>query len=270
MEAEHKTTSITKQMRKYFFILIVIAVTSCRDKGSVNFLNVDNSMEGTINMGATVSYLKVEKISRNDIITFNNPISNKLSCLRVVGMPGERVEIIKGVILVNNMEYYLPKSSKMVYTVYSKKANDFSKLSDYNFKKYSDNYGMVAITKNQFDEIGSNKLVDSIYLLGFDSSYFYPQILKVSTSKKFNHYYFGPIFIPKIGDTIIESDKMLVNNFLSYANDYLIIKEPCYFCIGDSFSDAMDSRVLGLIPESKILGKVVHINNKELVRVTSN
>ena len=63
---------------------------------------------------------------------------------------------------------------------------------------------------------------------------------------------------------------MLVSNFLSFANDYLIIKEPCYFSIGDSFSDAMDSRVFGLIPESKILGKVSHINNKEVVRITSN
>ncbi len=257
-------------MRKYLIILIVIVVTSCGDRGSGKFLIVDNSMEGTINVGATVSYSKTEKISRNDIIAFNNPTSNKPSCLRVVGMPGERVEIIKGVILVNNKEYHLPKSSKMVYTVYSKRANDFSKLANYNFKKYSDNYGMVAITKNQFDEIASSKLVDSIYLLGFDSSYIYPQILKVSTSKKFNHYYFGPIFIPKIGDTIIENDKMLVSNFLKFPNEYLSIKEPCYFCIGDSFSDAMDSRVLGLVPESKILGKVKYINNTDVINITSN
>jgi signal peptidase I len=257
-------------MRKFFLILIVVILTTCSDKSNNEFVMVDNSMEGTINVGATVVYQKAEKINRNDIIVFNNPTSNKPSCLRVVGMPGEKVEIIKGVILINNKEYYLPKSSKMVYTVYSKRGNDFSKLENYNFKKYSENYGMVAVTKNQFDEIASNKLVDSIYLLGFDSSYIYPQILKVSTSKKFNHYYFGPVFIPNIGDTIMESDKMLVTNFLSFANEYLIIKEACYFCIGDSFSDAMDSRVLGLIPESKILGKARHINNTDLVRVISN
>jgi hypothetical protein len=257
-------------MRKYFFILTAIAITSCSNRSNNQFVSVDNNMEGTINMGATVSYQTAEKINRNDIIVFNNPTNNKLSCLRVIGLSGERVEIIKGAILINNKEYHLPKSSKMIYTVYSKKASDFSKLANYNFKKYSDNYGMVAITKNQFDEIASGKLVDSIYLLGFDSSYIYPQILRVSTSNRFNHYYFGPIFIPEVGDTIIESDKMLVSNFLKFTNDYLIVKEPCYFCIGDSFSDAMDSRVIGLIPKSKILGKVSHINNTDVISVTSN
>jgi signal peptidase I len=257
-------------MNRYFFILIIIIATSCNNSDSSKFLISDNSMEGTINIGATVSYRSAENINQDDIIAFNNPTTNKPSCLRVVGMPGEKIEIIKGVILINNKEYVLPKSSKMVYTVYSKKSNDFSKLVNYSFKKYSDNYGMVAITKKQFDEISTNKLVDSIYLLGFDSSYIYPQILKVSTSKKFNHYYFGPVIIPKVGDTVIGSDKMLVSNFLNFTGEYLVVKEPCYFCIGDSFSDATDSRVIGLIPKNKILGIVKHINNTDVVRITSN
>ena len=253
-------------MNKYIKIATVFFVVSCKHQTDNTYVSSDNDMASTINIGATITYKKTDKINRNDIVIFNSPGTNQKSCLRVAGLPGEKIEIKKGVLLINDKEFLLAPSSKMVYTVYSKSGN-FSSLQKYNFKEYSDTYGMVGITKNELDEIINNRLVDSIYLLGFDSNYIYPQILKESTSRKFNHYYFGPIFIPSIGDTLYKKDEIMVSNFLNFSNDYLIINEPCYFCIGDSFTNAMDSRVIGIIPKSAILGKLQSVRNVKVIKM---
>lgn len=246
----------------------MVFITSCANVKN-EFVVTDKSMEETINIGATVEYKKLDKVSKNDIVVFYNPKNNKPACLRVIGFPGEKIEIIKGKVLINDKEYTRVLSSNSIYTVYSKKANNFSKVKKYNFKPYSDNYGMVCITRNQLEEILREKLVDSIYQLGFDSSYIYPEIIKTRSSRHFNHYYFGPISIPQIGDTILKDDQMLIDGFSNFDSDNFIIDDQYYFCIGDSFSDAMDSRVFGLIPRKKIIGKVSYINNVTNINVES-
>ena len=258
-------------MRIYLLYLIVVVFASCQTKVKMNDVISDNNMAATINIGSRIEFKKNSEIGKNDIITFKSPLTGKISCLRIVGFPGDKVEVTKGILYVNGEEYNLPKSSKMIYTVYAKNPSAFSTLqTKYEFKPYSENYGMVNITKRQFDEIKESSIVDSIYQLGFDSNYVYPQILKVSTSRGFNHFYFGPVVIPKVGDKIYRKDKMLISSFLNFGGDFTEVKEPYYFCIGDSFSDAMDSRVIGLIPQSQVLGTVVTINNTKVITAKAN
>ncbi|MES2429295.1 MAG: S26 family signal peptidase [Bacteroidota bacterium] len=258
-------------MKNIITLIYLGMLFSCQNNSPIEAEVTDNYMAGTITIGSTISYKKNQEIKRNDIIAFKSPISQKISCLRVAGLPGEKIEIRNGILFIDKQKYQLSENTKMIYTVISKKPSNFMELrKKYEFKEYSQNYGMVKVTQNEFDEIVNAKMVDSIYKLGFDSNYIYPQMLKVSTSKKFNHFYFGPIFIPRIGDTIFAKDKMLVNNFLGFKNDYLIIKESTYFCIGDSFSDAMDSRVIGLIPQTAILGKVNLITKAKVINIHAN
>lgn len=229
-------------------------------------LITDMSMSSTINVGATVTYTKTDKFERNDIVVFDLPNRKELGCLRVVGMPGDKIEILKGKILINEKQFDRSSNSSMIYTVYSKIPTDFSNLQRYNFRSYSKNYGMVRVTMKEFEEIQDRKLVDSIYELGFDSLYVYPDIVKTSSSKYLNHFYFGPIHVPKMGDTIVEDDKSLLKLFTNFSYP-MVANEEYYFCIGDSFSDAQDSRVIGLIPKSRILGKVTNIENATVVNV---
>ena len=254
-------------MKKYVILLAVVILGSCKNKPNKEVIITDKYMENTISIGAKVIYGEANKINRNDIVVFKDPSQNKLSCLRIVGMPGEKIEIIRGLIFINGKEYHFPESSKMIYTVYSKINDNFSVLADYDFKNYNANYGMVYVTKKQVDEIKAKKLVDSIYPLGFDSFTVLPEIVRVSTSKYSNPYYFGPVIIPNIGDTIFKKDEMLIFHFSKFDNDYQIVDDNFYFCIGDGFSDARDSRQLGLIPKERIVGRVTHIDNITVINV---
>lgn len=271
MEEKYTGNSKAMKLRKYLTFISIGIFISCQTKTEWNEIVTDNNMAATINIGSRVVYTKPGEIKKSDIIIFKSPLTGKISCLRVVGLPGDNVEVVNGILYINKKEYKLPKSSKMIYTVYSKNTSAFSILkSKYEFKPYSENYGMVGITKNQFNEIIKDKIVDSIYQLGFDSNYVYPQILKVSTSKRFNHFYFGPITVPKVGSKIYRKDKMLISSFINFDNDTFEVVEPFYFCIGDSFADAMDSRVIGLLPQSRIIGTVVAINSAKEITEKAN
>lgn len=252
-------------MNKILIIILTI-ICSCSNNRP-EFVVLDRNMESTLNIGAIVRYKKTDKIKRNDIVCFFSPKTNKLCCLRVIGFPGDRIEILKGQVLINNQKYNITTSANLIYTVYSKDSMKFSHLKKYNFKPYSENYGMVCINRAELNEITINRLVDSIYQLGFDSSYIYPEIVKAGSSKYFNHYYFGPISIPKVGDTIFERDKMLIEQFSRFNSSFQIIGEEYFFCIGDSFSDAMDSRVIGLIPKSEILGVVDNVRKNNIKQI---
>jgi hypothetical protein len=252
-------------MLKIKSLIIITIFASCTDEDKMFTLR-DNNMSSTINIGSKLKYQSVDKITKDDIIVFNLPQGSQKTCLRVVGIPGDTINILKGKLLINEIQYEHVNSSNMIYTVYSKAATDFTNLKQYNFKPYSENYGMVCITKKQFNEIAKRKLVDSIYSLGFDSAYVYPDIVRTKKSKYFNHYYFGPLIIPKVGDTIFKDDKMLVQSFIKF-NEQIIVNDEYYFCIGDNFSDAIDSRVIGLVPKSKILGKVIDIRNVKIISI---
>ena len=244
---------------------ILTLLLSCNDIHETQI--TDGSMESTISLGATVSYKKVNDIRKNDLVVFQIPNNSKILCLRVVGLPGDKIEIKKGQLQVNDKKYDLVPTANQIYTVFSKEKDNFSKLYKFNYKHYSSNYGMVCVNKSQFNEIISDKLIDSIYPLGFGPEDKFPGIVDVSTSKGFNHYYFGPIYIPKVGEMIYAKDKMLTNAFLRFNSDSIKVHDDLLFCIGDSFSDAMDSRIIGLIPKEKILGKVIKIKNVKAIEV---
>lgn len=222
-------------------------------------------MASTINIGASITYKPSNDVRRNDIAVFYST-GGHVSCLRVVGLPGDKIEILNGKIFINDKEYKRPFSSEAIYTVYSKTKTDFSNLQhDYEFKPYSDHYGMLKITQSEYDTIKSRHLVDSIQETGADSTYKFPEIVSVSTSKYFNHYWFGPIYVPKKGEYISKSDKMLIHGFYDFDTDRFLINDDYYFCLGDSFSDAMDSRIIGLIPKEKIIGIVKAIKNTKII-----
>ncbi|PWU02588.1 MAG: signal peptidase I [Bacteroidetes bacterium] len=216
----------------------------------------DSSMETTITKGTRLSIEPKAQISRNDLIAFYLPAASEITCRRVVGIPGDKIEINKGVIFINNHRFDRPASGKTLYSAYCKDSTRLNLLSAYEHKIYNDHYWMVYVTKDQLQQILNQHLTDSIHELGFDSTYAYREIIRTNTSKGFNHYYFGPIFLPKIGDTLTADNQALINHYMPIASDAYVVSENYFFCIGDKFSDAMDSRVFGLVPKSKILGIV--------------
>ncbi len=64
------------------------------------------------------------------------------------------------------------------------------------------------------------------------------------------------ITIPDIGDIVKQENKTIIMALPGSNADYCIIDDEYYFCIGDNFSDAMDSLIFGLVPENSIPGVV--------------
>lgn len=101
---------------RLLLILIVFTLISCDSKKSM--IN-DSSMEPTLKRGSTVRWKSKsfthERPKRGDIIVFRSPVDHNLVwAMRVVGMPGEIVEIEGDVILFNKKSHAFPLRDSML------------------------------------------------------------------------------------------------------------------------------------------------------------
>lgn len=243
---------------KYLLIFTFLLVSCNSNTNDIYFIK-DHNMSSTIPIGSKITFEKVKNYKINDIVLLKIPNSNELTCLRIVGESGDIIEVKKGILLRNGIAFEMPKTSTNIYSLYSKDKNTFAALMNIDLKYYSDNYALSKMKYEDYKQIQAEKKVDSIYILGFDSLYVYPQIVKYSKLRFKNHFYFGPIKIPSIGDLITSEEKYILPSYHLDDGDQKKVEEKCFFCIGDSFSDAMDSRVFGLIMESDIIGKITRI-----------
>lgn len=238
----------------YIALFFQFFLISCKSHQKINYRNVD--MENTIPFGSEVSISRATKIDQNKLVAFKMPNSTEVKILRVLGMPGDEIEIVKGEIYINRNIYYKPILSKQIYTVYLKNTNLFGYLKKYKSRPYSDHYSMFSLSENEYREIQGMKIVDSIYLLGADSNYVQKGVIKNKYSKYVNNFYFGPITVPYLNTLIDEDILSIIPVFLSNSKKGNKITEEYFFCIGDNYPEAKDSRFIGLIPFSSIIGIV--------------
>lgn len=63
------------------------------------------SMKATLNVGDHLFVTRVynpEKLKRGDIVVFNSEELNQILIKRLIGLPGDKVEIIEGVVYIND------------------------------------------------------------------------------------------------------------------------------------------------------------------------
>lgn len=164
------------------------------------------SMEPTIEsssrvMASRVSY-KISSPQRKDIIIFSFPDNPKyVFCKRIIGLPGEVLEIKDGVTYINNISL------------------------DEDYVKYS-----------------------------FSGSY-------------------GPFYIPKKGDIIsydneknlatyndyLLGGKEFVDKYCEIVSNQYVVKDDCYFCMGDNRDNSEDARFWTnkYITREDIIGKML-------------
>lgn len=104
----------------------------------------------------------------------------------------------------------------------------------------------------------------------------YNNFFPYDTSLHWSSDYYGPLYIPKKGDTILLTQKnvkhyrdvlMYENTGITIRNDSLFsngihtslycFKYNYYFMLGDNYYQSKDSRFWGLLPETHIIGKAV-------------
>jgi len=214
-------------------------------------------MASTFSIGDQLRLQKIDTLHRNDVISYKLPNMDKPGILRVVGLPGDEILIDSGIVYVNGNKFTFPHSSREVFVVYCEDPYNFQKLKKYNFSNYSLNYSFFSLNKKEFKEIQSSGIPDSIYKIIHKRAQIDKKLIFNSGFKFRNRHFFGPLVVPKLGNEITENILNLTPNTLNRNDLGKIITEDFFFCLGDNLPEADDSRVIGLIAKSSLIGKVV-------------
>jgi len=233
--------------------------------------------------------LKFNKIDHGDILVFNYPNLydvaadiKPLDISRCIGLPGDTLQIKDKVVFINSKEIIDSFPTVFHYrittngTFFTQNFLDSMHVSG----KLIADMGVYEffITKqqvNQFRTIPFVKYIQKISdFWSYNSTLCFPENSHYIT---WNKDYFGPVVIPKKGQTIdltiknIDIYKKIISNYeknsltVDKSNHQILInnkpantytfKQNYYFVMDDNRDMAKDSRYWGFLPESHIIGK---------------
>ncbi|MDO5510297.1 MAG: signal peptidase I [Weeksellaceae bacterium] len=234
-----------------------------------------------------------ESVEKNDIVVFNNPtdvahppIDRKENYVkRCVGTPGDVFEIKDKQIFINNVQLTHPNDAILQHSaaitfstpISEKYLMDQFKINrtDYQVQNIGSGYvyNFSGISQADFDVLSNNPSAVMAEWGSFEEDYkmdgTYPE------GYGYNIDWYGPLTIPRKGETIelnldnlahyikiiqqyedndlvVRDGKLLLNGV--EANEYTF-QQNYYFMMGDNRHNSLDSRFMGFIPESYIIGK---------------
>jgi signal peptidase I len=253
----------------------------------------------------------ITHVKNEDVVVFNippkelnegkdYPVDLKTNYIkRCVGIAGDVLEIKNQVVFINGKPLSLPSEMQYSYKVTTTgqiNKRNFDKLGlgpeDYSIVE-NRNDGKVVyqihLTTEMFESLQKNKpsYVVSIEKEIRDEKETYPYSyyhstygIKKNTNLSWSQDNFGPVWIPKKGETITLNDSTLTlyaNTIIHYdhndnaeiQNGRLFIdgkeltqytfKQNYYFMMGDNRHNSLDSRYWGFVPEDHIVGKAFFI-----------
>jgi len=241
---------------KLILIMTSFFLLACNHllQGKIFEIKNGGAMGNTMRSGESYEFRKSDTYSINDIIALkkSNIMTKKteISIFRVLGKSGDKIEISKGLPYVNDQLLELPSSSKHMYFCKSSIKIDLEDIDPkYQVINYENDTLLLDIDQNQLKELNAEKSYLKLmpYYIAKNSGDSY-----IKFNKTWNRDFFGPIVIPShaaINDT---SNVITISdlNFNQIKNDSL------YFVIGDDIQNSVDSRYIGFVPKSLIIGKL--------------
>ena len=225
---------------------------------------------------------------RNNYKMLYRPVDKRDNYMkRVIGLPGDTVQIVHGRAFVNNRPEPMALGSQFNYSLKAKGIHNDTVL----FNKLG--ISLYDITYNAYNSIYSLPLTRQMYHTLIDSGYFkaivrYESIDPSSVNNQifpFDERYnwtednFGAIVVPGKGQTVslsnenlplytriitaYEKNKLNVSGDSIFINDTLVqsytFKMNYYFMLGDNRHNSNDSRYWGFVPDDHIIGKATMV-----------
>lgn len=209
---------------------------------------------------ANYSYEKLTKYRQNDIVVVNyyDKIFNedRIIVLRVVATPGNVVEIQSGRIFVNKREFQLPATSVLAYKLFFHSEKDSLNSMQGGWLKKHYVGDAYLTSERKLSGYIQSRIIDSFKRDFFPKTLTQNAVVGSSTFN-WNMDNFGPLKIKVIGEKIGLDERLYYYDYKLSSTD---VSEDFYFLVADNFYQSMDSRIIGLLPKSKILGKITDFN----------
>ena len=176
-------------------------------------------------------------VHRGDVVVFvfpgpydeTRPLDEVNYVKRCIGLPGDTVCIIHGIVMVNGISLALPEHAKLTdgYSAFreSRRATTFPPGTSYT----QFNYGPIVVPRRG----------DTIDLEG-------------------NAIVRWKILIEREGHSVLvdESHHVFIDGFKS---DRYVIRRNYYFMLGDNRDNSLDSRYWGFVPEDNTVGEALFV-----------
>ena len=206
-----------------------------------SFRMPNDGMAGTLKQGVTVAIAR-QPVQRNSIIAFkaSNDAGMQVNVARAVGMPGDTIQVRRGVVYVNGRIVSAPPKSQLSYTVTLAEGLDATALSNYEVAPASKtapaNSYTVYLSKQQRIQLEDSELAEAVEPNFLPVHQHDPASYQSTPANGWNRDYYGPVIVPRAGAPGVPEDY--------------------YFVLGDNRHKATDSRVFGPLAASAVLGVV--------------